>query len=77
MSNRSPVITLLAIAALAVVIVGLNVTTTSQTATPPPAAEPAAGPAITQAPTGAPASALVGLWLTSSFWFFTTVGVTL
>jgi hypothetical protein len=56
MSNRSPVITLLAVAALAVVVVGLNVTTTSQTVTPPPAAEPAAVPATTQAPTGAPPS---------------------
>ncbi|MGH3812298.1 MAG: hypothetical protein ACRDUV_07545 [Pseudonocardiaceae bacterium] len=57
MSNRSPVITLLAVAALAVVVVGLNVTTTSQTGPPPPAAEPAAVPATTQAPTGAPPSA--------------------
>ncbi|MGH3776804.1 MAG: hypothetical protein ACRDRR_13945 [Pseudonocardiaceae bacterium] len=60
MSNRSPVITLLAVAALAVVLVGLNVTTTSQSATSPPAAEtaaePATEPATTQAPTGAPAS---------------------
>ncbi|MGH3981596.1 MAG: hypothetical protein ACRDST_02605 [Pseudonocardiaceae bacterium] len=48
-SNRGPVITLLAVAALAVVLVGLNVTTTAQTAAPSPAATPAA----TQAPPGA------------------------
>ena len=48
-SNRGPVITLLAVAALAVVLVGLNVTTTAQTAAPSPAAVPAAP----QAPPGA------------------------
>ena len=41
-SNRGPVITLLAVVALAVVLVGLNVTTTAQTAAPSPAAAPAA-----------------------------------
>jgi type IV secretory pathway VirB10-like protein len=41
-SNRGPVITLLAVAALAVVLVALNVTTTAQTAAPSPAAAPAA-----------------------------------
>ncbi len=50
MSNRGPVITLLAVAALAIVLVGLNVTTTRQTASVPPAVE-----AVTAQ---APASAL-------------------
>ncbi len=45
-SNRGPIITLLAVVALAVVLVGLNVTNTAQTATSSPAATPAA----TQAP---------------------------
>ncbi len=49
MSNRGPVITLFAVAALAVVLVGFNVTTTSQTATP------AAAPAAAQPPANAPA----------------------
>lgn len=50
MSKRGPVITLLAVAALAVVLVGLNVTTASQTVTPPPVV---AEPAATQAPPSA------------------------
>ncbi len=48
-SNRGPVITLLAVVALAVVLVGLNVTTSAQTAT----SSPAAAPAATQVPPSA------------------------
>ncbi|MDQ5855926.1 MAG: hypothetical protein M3302_06390, partial [Actinomycetota bacterium] len=48
-SNRGPIITLFAVAALAVVLVGLNVTTTAQTAAP----SPVATPADTQAPPSA------------------------
>ncbi|MGH3900957.1 MAG: hypothetical protein ACRDTA_22480 [Pseudonocardiaceae bacterium] len=53
MSNRGPVITLLAVAALTFVLVGLNVTMISQTASVPPAAEPA----TTQAPGPPPPAA--------------------
>ncbi|MGH3755545.1 MAG: hypothetical protein ACRDRP_23190 [Pseudonocardiaceae bacterium] len=56
MSKRGPIVTLLAVAALAVMLVVLNVTTTSQTAsqtaTPPPAA-----PEVPEAAPEAPASA--------------------
>ncbi len=61
MSKRGPVITLFAVAALALVLIGLNVTTTSQTgsqtATPPPAAAPAATEAETSAPAAPPPAA--------------------